>query len=147
MRLGKKNKRARRPQRYAMTQQPALERRYQPAGSAVLQQLDSSYLDLTLQDCDSVSNFAEKLRQARSEIEGLDKGLKIPEPLFVNHFLRGLGPEFATFLSLFHQLYSLLPTRDADGIITKEGVQFNHAVMLAEREEANLKLQQLIVAK
>jgi hypothetical protein len=119
-----------------------LEKRYQPTGSAILQSLDASYLETTLAECKGgVSEYAERLRKARSELEQLDPDLVIPEPLFVNRFLRGLGPNFTTFLTSFCQMNSLLPVRNTAGIITTEGVTFDTAVMSAEADEANQRLQ------
>ena len=112
-----------------------LKLRFQPKGSAIFQQLDFNYLDLSLDKCKGVSEFAEKLREARNEIQDLDKTCKISEPHFVNKFLTGLGPAYSIFLTSFYQTHRLVPERDSDGAITKEAVTFDDAVMAAEKEE------------
>ncbi|KAF2866028.1 hypothetical protein BDV95DRAFT_651666, partial [Massariosphaeria phaeospora] len=64
-------------------------------------------------------------------------------PHLVNRFLTSLGPEFATFLSAFYQVNSLIPERNNEGAITRKAVTFDTAVMAAEKEEQS---QQLIDA-
>jgi hypothetical protein len=45
-----------------------LQKRFRPTGSAVFQQLDRRYHELSLDECKGVSDFAEKLREARTEL-------------------------------------------------------------------------------
>ena len=112
-----------------------LKLRFQPKGSAIFQQLDFNYLDLSLEKCKGISEFAEKLREARNEIQDLDETCKISEPHFVNKFLTGLGPAYSIFLTSFYQTHRLIPERDSKGEITKEAVTFDDAVIAAEKEE------------
>ncbi|PVI00065.1 hypothetical protein DM02DRAFT_527827, partial [Periconia macrospinosa] len=112
-----------------------LKSRFQPKGSAIFQQLDQNYTSLTLDQCKSVSEFAEKLRTARNEIHLLDETCKISEPHFVNRFLTGLGDNYNVFLTSFYQSNRLIPERDAQNGITKDAVTFDEAVIAAEKEE------------
>ena len=97
-----------------------LKKRFRPTGSAVFQQLDRRYQELTLADCKNVMDFAEKLREARAELLELDKSCQIGEPHFVNKFLTGLGPAFDTFLTAFYQSHSLIPERNDAEVVTTE---------------------------
>ncbi|PVH90526.1 hypothetical protein DM02DRAFT_547631, partial [Periconia macrospinosa] len=112
-----------------------LKSRFQPKGSAIFQQLDQNCTGLTLEQCKSVSEFAEKLRTARNEIHLLDESCKISEPHFVNRFLTGLGDSYNVFLTSFYQNNRLIPERDAQNVITKDAVTFDEAVIAAEKEE------------
>ena len=112
-----------------------LKSRFQPKGSAIFQQLDQNYANLTLEHCKSVSEFAEKLRTARNEIHLLDETCKISEPHFVNRFLTGLGDNYNVFLTSFYQNNQLIPERDAQNVITKDAVTFDETVIAAEKEE------------
>ena len=58
-----------------------------------------------------------------------------------NRAITGLGAEYDTFLTAFYQHHRLIPERDADGTVIKEGVRFNDAVMAAEGEEAQQKIR------
>ncbi|RKK06432.1 hypothetical protein BFJ65_g18629 [Fusarium oxysporum f. sp. cepae] len=80
-----------------------LEKRFKPKGSAVFQELDRRYNSLTLDQCSGVMNFAERLREAQSELLQLDETCKIGRPQFINKFLTGLGPEYEVFLTAFYQ--------------------------------------------
>ena len=109
-----------------------LKARYRPTGSAVFQDLDLTYASITLATSASVSEYAERLRRARNEILALDATCVIGEPLFINKFLTGLGPDYDTFLTAFYQSYSLLLERDATtSAITKASVTFDTAFMKA----------------
>jgi hypothetical protein len=119
-----------------------LKRRFQPKGSAIFQQLNQNYTDLTLEQCKSVSEFAEKLRTARNEIHLLDKTCKISEPHFVNKFLTGLGDGYNMFLTSFYQNNLLIPERDTEDTITKEAVTFDDAVIAAEKEEQRQRFEE-----
>lgn len=61
-----------------------LQKRFRPTGSAVFQQLDCCYHELSLGGYSGVSDFAEKLREARTELLELDSTCTIGEPYFVN---------------------------------------------------------------
>jgi hypothetical protein len=87
-----------------------LEKRFKPKGSAVFQELDRRYTSLALDQCSGVMNFAERLREAQSELLQLDETCKIGAPQFINMFLTGLGPEYEVFLTAFYQK-SQLTTR------------------------------------
>lgn len=50
----------------------AIKQRFLPRGSAIFQQLDRNYSQLTLDQCKDVSDFAARLRKARNEIHELD---------------------------------------------------------------------------
>ena len=84
-------------------------------------------------------NYAEKLREARTEIIELDPDCMISEISLVSKFLTGLGPDYDIFLTSFHQKHSLLPERDEKNEITKAAVTFDEAIQAAEREEQNMK--------
>ena len=112
-----------------------LKQRFQPKGSAIFQQLDANFSTLTLAQCNNVSEFAERLRKARSEIQQLHTTCTISEPHFVNRFLSGLGPSYTSFLTTFYQVYSLIPETRSDGTIQKAAVTFDEAVIAAEKEE------------
>ncbi|KAF6528079.1 hypothetical protein HZS61_008381 [Fusarium oxysporum f. sp. conglutinans] len=92
-----------------------LEKRFKPKGSAVFQELDRRYNSLTLDQCSGVMNFAERLREAQSELLQLDETCKIGTPQFINKFLTGLGPEYEVFLTAFYQNHNLLPERGSSG--------------------------------
>jgi len=112
-----------------------LKARFQPKGSAVFQQLMANYTDLTLEKCKCISQFAEKLREARNEIQELDATCTISEPQFVHQFLTGLSFSYAVFLTSFYQTNHLIPQRSVDGVIVKAAVTFDDAVIAAEKEE------------
>jgi len=76
-----------------------LQKRFRPTGSAVFQQIDRRYHELSFDECKGVSDFAEKLREARTELLELDATCEIGEPQFVNKFLTGLGSNFDVLLS------------------------------------------------
>lgn len=118
-----------------------LESRYRPAGSAIFQELDRKYQQLNLDSCDSVMQFAEKLRQARAELLEMDRTCQIGEPQFLNKFLCGLGPSYEVFLTAFTQNHNILPVRDPanSDIITKPAVTFETAIFAAEQEEQRQK--------
>jgi gag-polypeptide of LTR copia-type len=115
----------------------ALQKRYRPTGSAIFQQLDHRYYDLTLADCKNVSDFAEKLREARNELLELDATCLIGEPHFVNKFLTGLGSSFDIFLTSFYQNHALILVRDKNKAVTTAAVTFEEAFIAAEKEEQN----------
>jgi hypothetical protein len=119
-----------------------LKSRFQPKGSAIFQQLDQNYTGLTLEQCKSVSEFAEKLRTARNEIHLLDETCKISEPHFVNKFLTGLGDSYNVFLTSFYQNNRLIPERDAQNVIIKDAVTFDEAVIAAEKEEQRQRFRE-----
>ena len=73
-------------------------------------------------------NYAEKLREARTEIIELDPDCMISEISLVSKFLTGLGPDYDIFLTSFHQKHSLLPERDEKNKIIKAAVTFNEAI-------------------
>jgi len=117
-----------------------LRARFRPTGSAVFQNLHQEYKNITLDTCKgTVSDFAERLRKAKSELEALDTSVKIAEPFFVDHFLSGLNNNYATFLATFHQTHSLIAKRKADNSIETAAVSFEEAVQAAERFEQGLK--------
>ncbi|KAI8397508.1 hypothetical protein FOFC_20780 [Fusarium oxysporum] len=116
-----------------------LEKRFKPKGSAVFQELDRRYNTLTLDQCSGVMNFAERLREAQSELLQLDETCKIGRPQFINKFLTGLGPEYEVFLTAFYQNHNLLPERGPNGEVTKPAVTFEIALSAAEQEEMNLQ--------
>jgi hypothetical protein len=103
--------------------------------SAIFQQLDRRYHDLTLAECKGVSDFAEQLQEARNELLELDETCLIGEPHFVNKFLSGLGPSFDIFLTSFYQTHSLIPERGDKNEIATKAVTFETAVIAAEKEE------------
>jgi hypothetical protein len=111
---------------------------YRPTGSAVFQSLNYTYRNLRLAECKGVSNFAERLKRARDDIQALDQDAIIGEPHFVDHFLNGLGDRYATFLEIFYQGHSLISDRNAEGVVQKKAVSFDEAVMAAERQEQAL---------
>ena len=116
-----------------------LQKRFRPTGSAVYQCLERRYQEVTLDTCTGVMNYAEKLREARTEIIELDPDCMISEISLVSKFLTGLGPDYDIFLTSFHQKHSLLPERDEKNEITKAAVTFDEAIQAAEREEQNMK--------
>ncbi|RYC80904.1 hypothetical protein BFJ63_vAg16199 [Fusarium oxysporum f. sp. narcissi] len=116
-----------------------LEKRFKPKGSAVFQELDRRYNSLTLDQCSGVMNFAERLREAQSELLQLDETCKIGTPQFINKFLTGLGPEYEVFLTAFYQNHNLLPERGSNGEVTKPAVTFEIALAAAEQEEMNIQ--------
>ncbi|KAG7423459.1 Retrovirus-related Pol polyprotein from transposon TNT [Fusarium oxysporum f. sp. raphani] len=116
-----------------------LEKRFKPKGSAVFQELDRRYNSLTLDQCSGVMNFAERLREAQSELLQLDETCKIGTPQFINKFLTGLGPEYEVFLTAFYQNHNLLPERGSNGEVTKPAVTFEIALTAAEQEEMNIQ--------
>ncbi|XP_044717342.1 reverse transcriptase (RNA-dependent DNA polymerase) domain-containing protein [Hirsutella rhossiliensis] len=117
----------------------AIEARYKPSGSACFQELDKKYMDLTLDVCTDVMDFAEKLRQARSELLELDVSCQIGEPQFISKFLTGLGPAYEVFLTAFYQQHNLLPKRDLAGAVKRPAVSFEEAIAAAEHEEQSQK--------
>jgi hypothetical protein len=123
-----------------------LEKRFRPTGSAIFQQLDRRYHDLTLAECKGVSDFAEQLQEARNELLELDETCLIGEPHFVNKFLSGLGPSFDIFLTSFYQTHSLIPERDDKKEIATKAVTFETAVIAAEKEEQSQKVREEKVA-
>ncbi|KAL5603949.1 hypothetical protein FOVSG1_006699 [Fusarium oxysporum f. sp. vasinfectum] len=114
-----------------------LETRYRPVGSAIFQELDRRFQELTLDSCDSVMEYANKLRQVRAELLEMDEICQIGEPHFVNKFLCGLGPDYEVFLTAFNQNHNILPIRDPNNrnIILKEAVTFETAIFAASQEE------------
>ena len=116
-----------------------LQKRFRPTGSAVFQQLDRRYHELSLIECKGVSDFAEKLREARTELLELDPTCEIGEPQFVNKFLTGLGSSFDVFLTSFYQTHSLIPKRDEKNEVVEKAATFEEAVMAAEKEEQSQK--------
>lgn len=112
-----------------------LKEKYQPSGSAIFQKLDREYQELTLAHCKGVTDFSNKLREARDAIELLDKSCGIKEPHFINKFLRGLGPPWDIWLTSFNIGHPLLPSKNSAGEITRKAVSFEEAVMAAEEEE------------
>jgi hypothetical protein len=123
-----------------------LQKRFRPTGSAVFQHLDRRYHELSLDGCSGISDFAEKLREARTELLELDSTCTIGEPHFVNKFLTGLGSNFDVFLTSFYQTHSLIPERHGENEITVKAVTFEEAVMAAEKEEQSLKIRDEKVA-
>ncbi|KAJ6201941.1 hypothetical protein J3E72DRAFT_146218, partial [Bipolaris maydis] len=117
-----------------------LRARYRPTGSAVFQSLHQTYKQLTLDSCNqSISEYAERLRTAKVDLEALDTDCKVPQPFFVDQFLSGLTNEYTTFLATFHQTHSLITQRDDKGNVITKAVTFDEAVMAAERFEQGLK--------
>ncbi|WAO96990.1 Retrovirus-related Pol polyprotein from transposon TNT 1-94 [Fusarium falciforme] len=118
-----------------------LETRYRPVGSAIFQELDRRYQELTLDSCDSVMEYANKLRQVRAELLEMDEICQIGEPHFVNKFLCGLGPDYEVFLTAFNQNHNILPIRDPNNrnVILKEAVTFETAIFAASQEEDRQK--------
>ncbi|CAK7275416.1 hypothetical protein SEPCBS119000_006682 [Sporothrix epigloea] len=114
-----------------------LRARYQPQGATVYNNLFRRYVFMRLSSCTGVNDYAQKLRQAREEIQGIDKSITICDSMFLQQFVIGLGPEYGTFLSAFQQNHSLYPIRDVNNpdIITKPAITFEALVMLVEREE------------
>jgi hypothetical protein len=114
-----------------------LETRYRPVGSAIFQELDRRFQELTLDPCDSVMEYANKLRQVMAELLEMDEICQIGEPHFVNKFLCGLGPDYEVFLTAFNQNHNILPIRDPNNrnIILKEAVTFETAIFAASQEE------------
>jgi hypothetical protein len=114
-----------------------LESRYRPVGSAIFQELDRRYQELTLESCDSVMEYANKLRQLRAELLEMDDTCQIGEPHFVNKFLCGLGPDYEVFLTAFNQNHNILPIRDPNNrsVVIKEAVTFETAIVAASQEE------------
>ncbi|RKK66392.1 Retrovirus-related Pol polyprotein from transposon TNT 1-94 [Fusarium oxysporum] len=114
-----------------------LESRYRPVGSAIFQELDRRFQELTLDSCDSVMEYANKLRQVRAELLEMDEICQIGEPHFVNKFLCGLGPDYEVFLTAFNQNHNILPIRDPNNrnVVLKEAVTFETAIFAASQEE------------
>ncbi|KAH7460549.1 Retrovirus-related Pol polyprotein from transposon TNT 1-94 [Fusarium oxysporum f. sp. matthiolae] len=114
-----------------------LETRYRPVGNAIFQELDRRYQELTLESCDSVMEYANKLRQVRAELLEMDDTCQVGEPHFVNKFLCGLGPDYEVFLTTFNQNHNILPIRDPNNrnVIIKEAVTFETAIFAASQEE------------
>ncbi|KAI8416343.1 hypothetical protein FOFC_02652 [Fusarium oxysporum] len=114
-----------------------LETRYRPVGSAIFQELDRRYQELTLESCDSVMEYANKLRQVRAELLEMDDTCQIGEPHFVNKFLCGLGPDYEVFLTAFNQNHNILPIRNPSNrnVVLKEAVTFETAIFAASQEE------------
>ena len=94
---------------------------------------------MSLDECKGVSDFAEKLREARTELLELDATCEIGEPQFVNKFLTGLGSNFDVFLTSFYQTHSLIPKRDEKIEVVEKAATFEEAVMAAEKEEQSQK--------
>ena len=95
-----------------------------------------------LADCKNVSDFAEKLREARNELLELDATCLIGEPHFVNKFLTGLGSSFDVFLTSFYQNHALILVRDESEDVTTIAVTFEEAFIAAEKEEQNQSVQE-----
>ncbi|KAK1918672.1 hypothetical protein P3342_001721 [Pyrenophora teres f. teres] len=117
-----------------------LKSRFRPTGSAVFQNLHQEYKNTTLDNCKgTISDFAERLRTAKAELEALDSDVTIAEPFFVDHFLSGLNENYASFLATFHQTHSLIAQRGTDDVVQKAAASFEEAVQAAERFEQGLK--------
>ncbi|KAE8832648.1 hypothetical protein PTNB73_10323 [Pyrenophora teres f. teres] len=101
---------------------------------------EAEYKNTTLDNCKgTISDFAERLRTAKAELEALDSDVTIAEPFFVDHFLGGLNENYASFLATFHQTHSLIAQRGTDDVIQKAAASFEEAVQAAERFEQGLK--------
>ncbi|KAI1119354.1 hypothetical protein F5Y14DRAFT_445893 [Nemania sp. NC0429] len=85
-----------------------------------------------------------RLKEYKADIKSLGQPdeLKILEALFLYLFLNNLGETYQTFLTAFFQGNSLLKTKTADSVETA-AVTFDKALVAAEQEEQNQKLQNL----
>lgn len=79
-----------------------LKERYLPQGFAHFQELLRNYDTLSLDNCDNVTAYAEKLRRAREQLQECHETAIIGDPIFIIKFLNGLGPGFDNFLSSFY---------------------------------------------
>ncbi|KAJ3454187.1 hypothetical protein MRS44_018081 [Fusarium solani] len=119
-----------------------LEQHFKPKGSSVFHDLQQKFDRLTLDNCESVSDFSRQLQKTRDQILQLDETSQIGQPQLIDKFLNGLGPKYQVFLTAFLQSHSLLPERNLEGIIIKAATTIEEATRAAEQEEHSQRMQQ-----
>ncbi|KAJ3454581.1 hypothetical protein MRS44_013181 [Fusarium solani] len=119
-----------------------LEQHFKPKGSSVFHDLQQKFDWLTLDNCESVSDFSRQLQKTRDQILQLDETSQIGQPQLIDKFLNGLGPKYQVFLTAFLQSHSLLPERNLEGIIIKAATTIEEATRAAEQEEHSQRMQQ-----
>lgn len=135
----------------------ALEETFKGAGSTRYESLCNTLLDLSLATSKSVPDFGAKLQKVWSEMTALNEKATLPECFVVQHFLKGLGPQFHPFKTSFNMRFEVLPVEKEDNATdtiaatatttnanarepsTKEPVSLRRVIVLAEDFEASIK--------
>jgi len=114
-----------------------LKKVYQLKGSANFEKIYNIYQGITLAQCKTITNFANKLHKAFEDLKALDTDVELSEHFLVLKFLTGLGPAFNHFQSTFNQNNTLLAKRDENNNITRASVTLSEAIDTAKNEELN----------
>ncbi|CCE32126.1 uncharacterized protein CPUR_05985 [Claviceps purpurea 20.1] len=91
-------------------------------------------LHTSLDDYKNVADYAEKLCEAREDIQACNDEWFLPDALLICAFFRGLGHSYETFRSAYLAKRELVPTKHDDGSETPE-ITFEEAMAAARREE------------
>ena len=119
-----------------------LESNFRPYGSGVFTELCKRFYKLTLADCKSVTDYAERFRKVRNELILLHPTLTLPEPFVVQKFLHGLGPAYDMFQSTFNQAHNILPQMPVEGEAPQLPVTFDITALKAINKEWQIASQE-----
>lgn len=86
---------------------------------------------LSLSQFDSMDAYATEYNNIHTTMVLIDKSLKIPEPLLIARFLRGLGDRYRNFTENFFQNNRVIPICSGDVIITP-GISLSTAISHAK---------------
>ncbi|KAG6282555.1 hypothetical protein E4U09_000566, partial [Claviceps aff. purpurea] len=116
-----------------------LQKSYRPKGTAEATSLmDKAMYNITLDNCKTVAEYAEKLCKARDNVTAFDESSHLPDTWLINMFFNGLGPSYKTFLSSFISNHDIIPSKREDGT-DAEFASFQEVVAATQREEQQQK--------
>src|SRR5258706_11385081 len=71
------------------------KKNFQPRGDGTFIELSERFFNITLSEYKDIENYTKALKKVRNQLSSLH--VKIPEPLVIQRYLKGLGSAYNTF--------------------------------------------------
>jgi hypothetical protein len=94
----------------------ALEKNFQPRGDGTFIELSERFFNITLSEYKDIEDYTKALKKVRNQLSSLH--VKIPEPLVIQRYLKGLGSAYNTFHTSFTTNNQILPDENGKGAVT-----------------------------
>lgn len=94
----------------------ALEKNFKPRGDGTFIELSERFFNITLSEYKDIEDYTKALKKVRNQLSSLH--VKIPEPLVIQRYLKGLGSAYNTFHTSFTTNNQILPDENGEGAVT-----------------------------
>jgi hypothetical protein len=94
----------------------ALEKHFHPRGDGTFIELSERFFYITLSEYKDIEDYTKTLKKVRNQLSSLH--VRIPEPLVIQQYLKGLGSAYNTFHTSFTTNNQILPDENGEGAVT-----------------------------